>query len=219
MDRRRYLRLLTTTTGITASAAGCLGSGNPDTTLSEPDHDVDSEDLSYPAWGERVPDVTLSAPISGRDIAVRDIGTPSILTFFFSHCRTMCPALINALRTVQTHSTNNNYADEVTFLPITFDPARDDAARLRAYSAQMNIDLGAGNWHFLRPESEHRATAAVNEAFGVPFKKDPMEDGDGYMFTHPGIILLVNESGYVERSYRGNSPDHSAIIEALESIR
>jgi protein SCO1/2 len=120
---------------------------------------------------------------------------------------------------------NEGYADQVDFYPVTFDPARDDAETLRAYADRMNVDMDAGNWHFLRPETEARAKAVVQEQFGVFFEKDPQEDGP-YMFTHLGLILLVNADGYVERAYRarlqqgeGLTVNRGDVLEDLRRVR
>lgn len=138
MNRRTVLR----------GAAGCLGVGdsNPDVVLPEPAREFTSEDLPYPAWGQQVPDVTLPVPIGGGEISARSVETPALYTFSYSHCNTVCPVLIQSMRNVQTRSIEAGYADEVVFLPVTFDPERDDAKR-----------LDAGNWHFLRPSSVERA--------------------------------------------------------------
>jgi protein SCO1/2 len=204
MNRRRYLR----TAGLAgaASLAGCLGGvgdDDPNVVLGAPDRDADvtSEDLPYPAWGQQVPDVTLPAPLSGESVTLRNVDRPHVTTFFFSTCRTVCPLLVGLVRELQINSVQEGYADEVDFYPVSFDPARDDAETLRAYADRMNVDMDAGNWHFLLPETEERARAVVQEQFGVFFEKDPREDGP-YMFTHLGLILLTNGDGYVERAYR-----------------
>jgi protein SCO1/2 len=221
MHRRRFI----TATGAIAGGAaitGCLGGAsetNPDVVLPEPDREFDSSDIAYPAWGERVPDVTLSAPLDGDEVGVRDLETPALLTFFYSHCQTVCPMLIGTLRNVQAHAATNGYASEVAFLPVTFDPARDDADRLRAYAAEMNVDADADNWQFLRPASRERARAVVEEQFGVAFRRTTPEEMDGYMFTHSSLTLLVNADGYVERAYRSQSPDEETVIGDLERVR
>src|SRR6056297_3513812 len=224
MNRRDYLRTATAV-GLTGSVAGCTGlldgGGNPNVTLGEPDREVDasSEDLPYPAWGQKVPDVSLPAPVDDRTVDLRSIDTPSLLTFFYSHCNTVCPVLISAMRNVQTHSLNEGYADEVAFFPTTFDPARDDADRFRAYADEMNVDTDAGNWHFLRPESKDRAKAVVQEQFGVRFDRTEPDDMDMYMFAHSALTFLVNADGYVERAYRSKSPDADQILSDLETVR
>jgi protein SCO1/2 len=223
MKRRTFLRA----SGIAGvgGLAGCLGSvglgdQNPNVVLPEPnrENDVTSEQLPYPAWGQRVPDVTLPDPLNGESVSVREIDRPHLHTFFFTNCMTVCPVLISALREVQVHSVNEGYADEVGFYPVSFDPARDDADAFRKEADQMNVDLDAGNWQFLRPEDEAQAKSVVEEQFGVFFEKTPNEDGP-YMFTHLGLVLLVNGEGYVERAYRGNSPDEQTLIEDLGRVR
>jgi protein SCO1/2 len=216
MDRRTYLGTL----GL-AATAGCLGGGNPNTTLGEPDRPegVTSEALAYPAWGERIPDVTLPDPVSGERIGLRGVDRPVLVSFFYSNCMSICPRLISALREVQIHSVTNGYADEVGFYPITFDPQRDTGERLREYAGRMNVDLDAGNWHFLRPESRERAKRVLEEEFGFVFQRTEPEDGGKYMFNHIGLVLLVNADGYVERAYRGQEGKEGRYIEDLRTVR
>jgi len=219
MDRRTYLGTL----GATAlgAAAGCLGGGGPNTTLGEPDRPegVTSEALAYPAWGERVPDVTFPDPLTGERIDLRGVDRPALVSFFYSNCMSVCPRLVSALREVQIHSIQNDYADEVGIYPITFDPQRDTASTLRDYGEKMNVDLSAGNWHFLRPENRERAKTVLEDEFGFAFQRDEPDDGGKYMFTHIGLVLLVNADGYVERAYRGQEGREETYIEDLSTVR
>ncbi|MFB6178503.1 MAG: SCO family protein [Halorientalis sp.] len=172
-------------------AAGCLGGskssdGNPNVVLPEPDRDYTSSDLPFLAWGQQLPDVTVPAPLEDRTVAIRDVKKPRLFTFFYSHCQTVCPVLISTLRNVQTHALNNDYGDQVAFFPITFDPARDDAARLRAYADEMNVDADAGDWHFLRPKSEKRARTVITDDFGLNYAKQTSNMGHGTQSPHNG---------------------------------
>jgi len=221
MRRRAYLASAAALTA--GGVAGCLGSGeaNDDVVLGDPDRAYESEDVAYPAWGQPVPDVTLPAPLEDREVALREVDQPLLLTFFYSHCQTVCPVLVSTLANVQQHAAENDYADAVTFAPVTFDPARDDAERFRAYAEKLHVDAAAANWHFLRPETEDRAKTVVTEAFGVAFERtEPMEGSDaGYMFSHTALTLLVNGSGYVERAYQTSQPDEATILEDLRRVR
>jgi protein SCO1/2 len=219
MDRRTYLGILGTA-GIGATA-GCLGGGSPNTALGKPDRrdGVESEDLSYPAWGQRIPDVAFPDPLVGERITLRGVERAGLVSFFYSHCNSVCPRLISSLREVQIHSLDNDYADEVGFYPITFDPQRDTADRLREYGEEMNVDLDAGNWHFLRPENRERAKTVLGEEFGFRFQRTQPENMDMYMFNHIGLVLLVNADGYVERAYRGQEGREKQYIEDLEKVR
>ncbi|WP_049979474.1 SCO family protein [Halolamina rubra] len=222
MDRRTFIRSTAAAAAVGATA-GCLGAvglgGNPDVTLREPDRPFESEDVPYPAWGQRVADVTLPAPIAGGSLSLRDPGEPSLFTFFYSHCETVCPVLISTLRNVQAHAQENEYADEVTFAPVTFDPARDTADRLETYAEEMNVTAAGDGWRFLRPESKERAKTVVQEEFGVDFRRTEPEEMEMYMFAHTSLTLLVNADGYVERAYQTSSPDQEAILDDLTTLR
>jgi protein SCO1/2 len=220
MDRRTYLRGVAV--GGVGVTAGCLGgSGDPNTMLDEPDRPsgVESEDLSYPAWGERIPDVSFPDTVNGERVTLRDVDRPALLTFFYSNCASVCPRLIGALREVQIHSVTNDYADAVGFYPITFDPARDTDERLREYGEQMNVDTSVGNWHFLRPATPERARTVLPEEFGFRFQRTEPADMEQYMFTHIGLVLLVNGDGYVERAYRNSEGQESRYIADLKAVR
>lgn len=222
MQRRTFLR----STGAVASAigvTGCLGrissgDSSADTVLREPDRDVESSDLPYPAWGEPVPDVMLPAPLASRDISVREVDTPALLTFFYSHCQTVCPVLISTQRNLQAHARKNGYDDSISFMPVTFDPGRDTAERLRRYADRMNVDTDDDNWQFLRPSSRDRAETVVRDRFGVAFRRSESENGASYMFTHMALTLLVNSAGMVERAYRSKAPEEETIIDDLEAV-
>ncbi|MFU1783199.1 SCO family protein [Haloarcula japonica] len=222
--RRRTVLKSTGAVGTIVGVAGCLGGGrfgdsNPDVVLEEPDREFESSDVPYLAWGEQVPDVSVATPTESREVRLRDIETPALLTFFYSHCQTVCPVLISTQRNIQSHAQNNGYADAVTFLPMTFDPARDTAERLGAYADEMNVDADSENWQFLRPASKQRAREVIQDQFGVMFQRTDSEDMDMYMFTHTALTLLVNADGFVERAYRSKSPDEETIIADLKTVR
>jgi protein SCO1/2 len=223
MNRRRFLETAGTV-GVVSAIAGCLtGSentdSNTDVVLEEPDRRFQSSDVPYPAWGEQIPDVSVPAPRESEEVRLREVTEPSLLTFFYSHCQTVCPVLISTQRNVQAHAQNNGYSDAVSFFPITFDPTRDTANRLQTYAEKMNINADAENWSFLRPASEERAKTVVEDEFGVGFKRTEPEDMDMYMFTHSALTLLINADGFVERAYRSKSPDQEVIISDLETVR
>nr|WP_310926307.1 SCO family protein [Halogeometricum sp. S1BR25-6] len=176
--------------------------------------------MPYPAWGERIPDVTVPAPLQDASVSLRYVETSFFTTFFYTTCRTVCPTLISTLRQVQAHSVQNEYTDEVGFYPIDFDPARDTVDVLESYTDQMNIDTDAGNWAFLRPEDEAAAKDVVTDEFGIVYEQVESEYSE-YEFVHTTIITLANADGYVERTYRlgGGGFDQIRLIEDLRTVR
>lgn len=180
---------------------------------------MDATDLPYPAYGQDIPDVTLPAPLKGEEISVRQFDTDVVMTFFYSHCQTVCPRLVGALKNIQTRALEDGYSENVTFLAITFDPERDTTARLRDYAKNMNINREPDNWYFLRPESVSRAKSIVGETFGVGFERTHPDDMDMYMFNHFSLIILANRDSVVERTYVDNRPVWQDIYDHFVALR
>ena len=67
-----------------------------------------------------------------------------LLTFIYTSCETVCPGLTGALRRVQGDAIEEDYADQVAFLPTTFDPAHDTGPVLDSYGDSMGVDDDAG---------------------------------------------------------------------------
>lgn len=249
MDRRRFLRSLAATgaaagTTATAGCAGVLGdSGAEGTVLGPPE--VDLSEASHPSYGEEMPEFTVPDPIAGEDITVSEFeGERAVLwTSFYTNCPDgVCPALILRLRRAQAVAadpTGTNpkypfipqqiresigpeaYGDEIAFLPTTFDPERDTAEALREYADQQGVDLDAGNWHFLRPESYERAQELHDEQFGLLIEKQPADENENleYRFPHYGLIVLANKRGIVERAYpMGAQTDIERLVDDVQQV-
>ena len=140
MNRRHYLRWRAVP--AVAGSAGCLGGlgigGAPGTVLGPPE--LDLSEASHPSYGDDLPAVTLPDPITGETISTEALEgeRSTLLTFFYTNCPDgVCPALILRLRRAQAVATEEGYADQAAFLPITFDPERDTEPVLRDYAAQQ----------------------------------------------------------------------------------
>jgi len=242
MNRRDVLRSGSAGLSLAvAGVAGCLSDGStaetgspgsttttddgpqltpsPNVTLAPPD-DVRAapEQLPWPAWNQQIPSVTLPAPLQDRAVTTTEFDTPLVLTFIYTNCQTQCPLLTQALTRAQTAAKEAGDSDAVNFAEITFDPARDTEQRLEEYANNRDVDLSAGNWYFLRPPTEERAKAVVQDQFGLRFEKSRPEDMDMYMFTHRSLILLVNSDNYVERTYGGGQEPMQSLPQDLKAL-
>jgi protein SCO1/2 len=250
MDRRRFLRSLAATgaaTGTTA-VAGCAGvlggsedpissggsgdsadgSGDADRSKAEgavlDPPEIDLSEAVHPSYGEEMPAFTVPDPISGEDISVADFEgeRAALWTSFYTNCPDgVCPALILRLRRVQEVAAEEGYGDEAALLAQTFDPERDTAPVLREYAAQRGVDLDAGSWHFLRPETYEANQELMMDNFGLKVEKVTAEDYENleYIFPHYGLILLANKQGIVERAYpRGPATDVERIVDDFEQV-
>ncbi|WP_435075395.1 SCO family protein [Halorubrum sp. HHNYT27] len=228
MDRRTYLRsfAVTGTAAAATASAGCLGvfgdSGAEGTVLGPPE--LDLSEASHPSYGDEMPDFTVPDPLTGEDVSVADFeGERAVLwTSFYTNCPDgVCPALILRLRRAQAFAAEEGYGDDIAFLAQTFDPERDTAAVLREYAGQQGVDLDAGNWHFLRPESYERSQELMDEQFGLVIEKVDADHNENleYQFPHYGLIILANERGIVERAYpRGPQTDIERLVSDFEQV-
>ncbi|MFC6769718.1 SCO family protein [Natrinema soli] len=237
MERRTYLGSLGTV-GIT-SVAGCLGDllggdSNPDTILDPPEEEAQHADYSYDTYGEEFPSFSLPDPIAEETVSRDDFvdERPFVITYFYASCPDgMCDQLMQHFRRIQEDAIESGYEDDVGLLAVTFDPDRDTADVLQAYSAERGIEPETGHWHFLRPEDNETAKTVLNESFGLPLSggkgtsdsgstnntsdtgsanetvanesTNESSDADGteYTFTHSALVQIVNERGIVERAY------------------
>ena len=221
MQRRALLGgIAAATTGAAAGCTSALG-GEPDGVVLGPQEDqiADSEDLAYPAYGEPLPAFELRDPIAGITIDSEAIDRTAVVTGVFTSCPAECGILLRRLVEVQRRVADAGLTDETLFLPITFDPERDDAAALRDHAEMIGVDLDAGNWHYLRPESPERAETVVEDGLGIGFERTTESDRlQGYDFQHIVLTLLVNPDGTVERAYRGEQIDPDRVVGDIETV-
>lgn len=115
-SRRGYLRAAAgpSGSGLTA-AAGCPGgsAGGPNTHLAAPDREFDASQPPSPTHGDPLPEVTVSTTQFDRD---------RLVTFFYSHFRSVCPRPVSSLRAIRSRAAEDGYGDDVASLAATFDP-------------------------------------------------------------------------------------------------
>lgn len=221
--RRRTL-LAGVGTVASGALAGCtsrLFGGKPEGVVLDPQEDqiADSEDLAYPAYGQPLPSFELPAPLAEETFDSDALDRTALVTGMFTTCPAECSILLRQWARIQGRVADAGLTDDVYFLPITFDPERDDAAALRENAASIGADLDAGNWLYLRPETPARAKAVVEERLGIGFERTTESDRlPGYDFTHMVVTFLVNPDGVVERAYRGERLDPDRVVGDVERV-
>ncbi|MDZ7687462.1 MAG: SCO family protein [Halobacteriales archaeon] len=213
MKRREVLRLFgtATVTGVTGCLSASGGDGN---VVLPPQEDQlgESEDLSYPAYGQRFPEFTLANPLTDGTAVSVDPERVTLATAIYASCPAECLVLGNQLAGVQHSVNDEGHSDSVRFLAVTFDPERDTAPVLRDYADRMGVDLDAGNWQFGRPENPEEAESVVTGELGIGFERE------GGEFTHVVLTFLVNPDGYVERAYRGERPEIERLVKDTRTV-
>ncbi|MDZ5809784.1 SCO family protein [Halorubrum sp. AD140] len=209
------------TTGASAGCTARLFDDGAEGTVLDPQEDqtADSEDLAYPAYGQPLPEFELPDPLAGTTVDSAALDRTALVTAIFTFCPAECGILLRQLVTVQHRIDEAGLTDAVVFLPITFDPERDDEDALRDNAAEIGVNLDAGNWRYLRPDSPDRAKAVVEEKLGIGFERTTESDRlEGYDFNHLVVTLLVNPDGVVERAYRGENVDPDRITGDVEAV-
>jgi len=223
MQRRSVLRRAAAlgAAGAVGSTAGCLAgafeSEPTNVVLGEPEDQLaDSEDLGYPAYGQSFPEFTLPEVFADEPFSSADRDRPAVYTAFYAFCPAECLLLMGGMANVQSTLADRELLDAVDLVGITFDPARDTPEELKTHAEEMGIRRDHERWHYLRPESEERARAVVDDKLGIGFEKTG--GGEAYEFTHITITFLVNPDGVVERAYRGETLDVEQVVSDLETV-
>lgn len=196
MDRRTYLRAAGVT-GALATVSGCLdrisertssesqtwGPYADETTLDPPSERRGNP--VHPIHGDELPSFAVPDPLTGETITDEQFrGERAIMTtFIFTNCPGPCSTLLQYLVQSQQTVRDEGLADEVVFLAVTFDPERDTATALETHADDFSVDLDAGNWHFLRPDSEEALDELLAEhpdGFGMPVQRIHPDEADGH---------------------------------------
>lgn len=220
LTRRRCLAALGS--GTVAGTAGCLGSvfrDSGEVVLGEQEDAYDSDTLPYPSYGESFPEIELPDPLAEATVSTTAPPVDEetlVVTAFYAFCPSECLLLVRALADVQATLLSDGVED-VTFLAITFDPERDTPEKLAEYAERMEVDLEAGNWHYLRPEDADAAAEVVTDDLGIVYERDG-GTANAYEFIHQTVSFLVNPDRYVERVYHADAPDVARVSDDAKTV-
>jgi protein SCO1/2 len=120
-----------------------------------------------------------------------------VVTFFYGHCKDVCPTLLYNLGSV-AEALPAEVRAKVAFAGITFDPERDKVADLAQY--QENYEL-TGDRYFLMTGDRPTLDRAF-KSFKFTYKKD----GDG-SFQHVTLMAVMDGQGRIVRHFYGLQPN------------
>jgi len=147
-------------------------------------------------------DRPMAAPavnIAGPDVTRRSLpdwlasdGRVTIVDFIYTRCPSVCSALGSGFQQLQ-QAIAANPSEGVRLLSISFDPAHDDAARLRQYASQLRAD--PRQWRFVTVP-DHAELQRLLDAFQVVVIPDGL---GGY--EHNAALLVVDQRGRLVRIF------------------
>jgi protein SCO1 len=126
-------------------------------------------------------------------------GQVYIANFFFTSCRSICPAVMKGVSRLQDGFAQRDIRG-VRLVSISVDPEHDTPDVLGQYAKGMGID--AARWTLLTGDPE-RVRALVVDGFKTPLATPP-PGGPGPMdIAHTGKLVLVDGQGRI-RGYYGS---------------
>ncbi|MFC4599913.1 SCO family protein [Cohnella hongkongensis] len=124
----------------------------------------------------------------GRSYSISEFeGKYVFLTFFYSTCSTVCVRLEGNMGQVYESIPAGQLGRRIAFLSVSFDPARDDPARLEEYRTFFGSD--GETWRMARIPDRAELDRLLDE-FGVIVIPD--ESGG---FAHNSAFYLVDPEG------------------------
>jgi len=114
-------------------------------------------------------------------------GKVSVLDFIFTNCPGPCPIMSSKMEDLYNYYDG---AEQVQFISISVDPARDTLEALQAYAVRHSVD--DDRWNFLRAPIDEVKTLSV-EGFML---------GGDFPMGHSTKFVLIDQQGQIRGYYR-----------------
>lgn len=130
------------------------------------------------------------------------LGRPTVMSFVFAHCRTVCPALMRTMA-----GAARELGPTTGFVLVTLDPWRDTPAALAAAAPGWPLPPEA---RFLSGDPD--AVCRLLDGLQVARARD-LRSGD---VSHVPLVLVLDDRGRV--AYRFNNPPAGWIVEGARRL-
>jgi protein SCO1/2 len=139
--------------------------------------------------GDSVYQVT--APLSdqdGRQFTFDQMrGKPAVVSMFYNSCKFVCPMLIDTVRMTE-EALSAKERDALSTLLLTFDPARDDVASLKAVATHRELD--PKHWTLARTDAA--SVRKIAATLDIQYRQ--LSDGE---YNHTTVLVLLDGEGRV----------------------
>ncbi len=126
-------------------------------------------------------------------------GQVYVANFFFTSCRSICPAIMQGMGRLQAGFAERN-VQGVRLVSISVDPEHDTPEVLREYAKGMGVD--PARWTLLTGDPE-QVRSLVVDGFKTPVVSPPPQGAGPIDIAHTGKLVLVDGSGRI-RGYYGS---------------
>lgn len=134
----------------------------------------------------------------GKPVRLADFrGKVVVLYFIYATCADLCPPQSAAIADVQEMVNQTPMGDQVEFIAITTDPARDGPNVLRTYGAKQGLD--PANFTFLTSGPDQaEETRTLARLYGLKFTAT--KDGEQ---IHAAVTHVIDKEGALRARYHG----------------
>lgn len=131
---------------------------------------------------------------NGQEVSNKTLaGKVYATNFFFTSCASICPKMTNNLQAVADSFAGN---EKVNIVSYSVTPQTDDAATLKHYEEQNNIN--GKQWQLLTGDASKIYTLARKSYFA---EEEPGYNKDSTEFLHTEHCILVDKKGHIRGVY------------------
>lgn len=142
---------------------------------------------------------------AGESVSLASLrGRPVVIAMFFANCEYACPVLVSDMQRLRQTLPENARA-RAQFVLVSFDPARDTPAALKAYRERAALDAG---WTLLHGDAN--AVQELAMLLGIKYKQDARGQ-----FSHSNLITVLNDQGEIAFQRAGLMGDVSEAAKAV----
>ena len=167
-----------------------------------------------PNVGDVLPDFAL-VDQDGKPVHTAQFkGKALLITFIYTRCPIddFCPKMSRNFASIaKSLASDRALHDSTHMLSISFDPAYDKPAVLRAYGKAYTGDAGFAHWQFAAP------TAAALPEVEKYFNVGVTPEGDGSL-THSLSTLLIDHAGKVAAWYPGSEWKPEEVVAKIRTM-
>lgn len=162
------------------------------------DDDVSLHDLSA-EWRDQ----------HGEPLRLADLeGTLRVVSMVYTHCQATCPLIVGDLKRIES-AIPATRRDDVRFVLVSLDPARDTPGRLLAWAAATRLD--AGRWTLLNGSDD--AVREVAATLGVRYR--PHASG---ALAHTNVITVLDRGGRIVHQQIGLGAEATGTVAAVLAL-
>lgn len=126
-------------------------------------------------------------------------GHPTVVSFFFSRCDTICP--VTTMKMAQLQGNTADVGDKIKLVSFSVDPKYDTPARLAEYAQRYKAD--PSRWRFLTG-SYDEIYRLVEGPFMSSMMREPDRPNGVPNIAHGGYFMLVDGNLHIRGVYDSN---------------